>query len=283
MVNVDCPLVFVTGKGGVGKSMWAASVASHLASRGKRVLLVEFGETSFFGYFFSQPINMNPRQIRPNLDVSIWSWASCLRDYIGHLVKIDKLADLFFENKVMRALIRGAPALKELAILGKATSGVRHYGPELDYDHIVFDCYATGHFLALMRAPVGMYEAIKFGPMGDQSLAIIKTLKDPKTTEYHLVTLLEELPVSETKELHASIDKELNSNIKVIVNKSLRYIRDNEFNDSTFEQSVCHNLQRQNNSWAQLQESLKIDLEVPYFFESDPNELIEKISKEMVK
>ena len=275
-VGITAPVVFVSGKGGVGKSMWAASVATRLARAGKRVLLVEFGETSFFGYFYSQPVSMQPLKIEPNLHVAIWNGATCLHDYIRHLVKIDRLADLFFENKVMKALIRGAPALKELAILGKATSGVRNYGPDLDYDHIVFDSYATGHFLALLRAPVGMYEAIKFGPMGDQSKAIIATLKDPQAVEYHLVSLLEELPVSETLELHEQLSSEFSNNIKLIANKSLRYIESADPHSNEFEKSMHENIQKQNMAWDRLQGKVKVDAEIPFIFENQALSLIDE-------
>ncbi len=278
-VKVSAPLVFVTGKGGVGKSLWAAGLATQLARSGKKVLLVEFGETSFYGFFYGKSFGMDPVAIENNLHLSIWSGATCLRDYIGHLVKIDRLADLFFENKVMKALIRGAPALKELAILGKATSGVRNYGPELDFDHVIFDSYATGHFLALLRAPVGMYEAIKFGPMGDQSKAIVKTMSDPRLTEYHVVSLLEELPVSETIELCDALKSEFNDNIKVVVNKSLRALPTIETSSNVFESSIQRNLSRQNHAWEHLLKHYEPAVEVPYYFESEPQKLVDHMAQ----
>ncbi len=42
----------------------------------------------------------------------------------------------------------------ELAILGKATSHIRHYGPELPHEAVVIDAYATGHFRALHRTAI---------------------------------------------------------------------------------------------------------------------------------
>ena len=106
-----------------------------------------------------------------------------------------------------RSLINVAPALSELAILGKITSHPRKVGPPLPYDCLVVDAFATGHFLALIQAPHGMAEAIRFGPMGDQSRSIERVLKDEEQCSYYIVSFPEELPVVEGMELWDGIRK----------------------------------------------------------------------------
>ena len=46
-------LIFVSGKGGVGKSLIAAGLAFEEAKRGRRVLLAEVGNTSYYKDFWN--------------------------------------------------------------------------------------------------------------------------------------------------------------------------------------------------------------------------------------
>ncbi len=219
---MDSEIIFVTGKGGVGKSTVAAALAMKKAQAGQRTLLVEIGDQSFYKDYFQLPkIGFEPVRLRENFSVALWTGQNCLREYIIHLIKVEALYQLFFENAVMKAFTNVAPALPELAIMGKATSGVRHHGPPLNYDCIVMDCYATGHFMALISAAEGMAMAVKFGPMGDQSRNIDKVLRNPKICQYYLVCLPEELPVRESEELYDKLKKHYGIQSKLILNKFL--------------------------------------------------------------
>lgn len=214
---------FVTGKGGVGKSLYALSLATQLSkSSGERVLLVELGDKSFYKEFLGLgQVGFQPRALSPKLDLAIWSGQDCLREYAGHLLKIESLARLFFENKVMRTFIDVAPALTEIAILGKLTSGIRHHGPPLDYDSIVVDAFSTGHFRSLLEAPQGLAEVISMGPMGEQSRGILSVLRSPTHTRYHVVTLPESLPAKEAAELSRYLQENWSSQPSIVVNKVL--------------------------------------------------------------
>lgn len=220
MGPIDQKIVFVTGKGGVGKSTVALALAQEQAKFGKRVLLVEIGNSSYLGDFLDEKeVGSKPISTRLGFDLALWSGESCLREYVLHYLKLERVYDLFFENKVMRALINVAPGLSEVAILGKLTSGVRRVGPEFNYDLVIVDCFATGHALALLRAPVGMLEAIPAGPMGKNCREILAVLIDRNLTKYVLVTLLEELPVVEVLELSESLKGEFNAIPLVIANR----------------------------------------------------------------
>lgn len=218
----DKRIVFVSGKGGVGKSLIAAAIASEQAEKGRRVLLAEIGETSYYQDFWGLPsVGHDPVSTEHGFDLALWSGESCLREYVLFYLRMERLYKLFFENKVMRALVNVAPGLSEIAILGKITSGLRKVGPPLDYDLIVVDCYASGHAMALFNSPRGMMEAIKFGPMGTHSREMEAVIRNPGLCSYFIVTLLEELPVTESIEFAQTIRREIGVEPVTIANKVL--------------------------------------------------------------
>ena len=211
---------FVTGKGGVGKTTWAYVLGSRLASQGKRTLVVELGETSSLGTLLDIPgVSYQPVSVKNGLSLAVWSGPECLREYARHLLKIDPLVNLLFDNKVTRSLINVAPALQELAILGKVTSGPpRNVGPPIPFDAIVVDAYASGHFLNLLRAPSAMSAAIPIGPMGVQSRSILTVVRS-SLCQYHVVSLLEDLSMLETLELQKTLHKEFGIQPHLVLNK----------------------------------------------------------------
>lgn len=213
-------LYLVTGKGGVGKSAVAGALAMSLADANQRVLLVEVGETSYFAHVLKKSIGETPVPVRPGMDAVRWTGESSLRELFGHLLKVQSLVNLLFDNRVMRALVRVAPALKELAILGKLTSGIRKFGPPFDYDVVVFDSFSSGHFLNLLKVPEGILEVIKMGPMFEQSREIQKTLLDNSVTKIVIASLPEEMPMTEAVELESEL-KQRGYNPAVVCNRVL--------------------------------------------------------------
>ncbi len=186
----------------MGKSTVAAGIAFRESQKGRKTLLVELGEESFYKPFFDlEKISYEPQEISPKLFIAIWDVEHCLREYALHFLRVERLYSIFFENRIMRTFMKAAPAVSELAIFGKVTSNYRHHGPPLPYDVVVIDAYATGHFLALLRAPKGLSEAVRSGPFGEQSASIMNALLNPDVTGYVIVTLAEMLPTVETAEL----------------------------------------------------------------------------------
>lgn len=279
---------FVTGKGGVGKSILAAALALKLSQEGKKTLLVELGDQSFFKDFFSVPqVGFQPTSIRPNLSLALWTGEACLQEYARHFIKVESLAKLFFENAVMRAFINVAPALPELAILGKVTSGPRKHGPPLSFDCVVVDAFATGHFIALLEAPKGMAEAVQFGPMGEQSRSIDAHLRNPEICKYHVVTLPEELPLKEADELISRLKAEFSIAPELILNKmmetsvsegELQAVQNEGGDLAKFAEYLESHIQRQKQMWSAA-EKMGVHLtRVPLYFENQPWVLVEKVA-----
>lgn len=216
---------FVTGKGGVGKSFFAAALAQSLAKKAnfspskkgehKPILLAEFNDHSFYREYLGSYLGNNPNYF----DLAQWTGTECLKEYAMHLLKVETLYKLFFGNPISKALIDVSPGLHELAILGRATSLPRKHGPPLKYQHMVFDAFATGHFLTMFRSPGGLAKIIQFGPMGEQTRSIDQWIRNPEFCHVHIVSLPEDLPATETAELYHTIKDEFGLTPKVYLNK----------------------------------------------------------------
>jgi anion-transporting ArsA/GET3 family ATPase len=214
-------IVFVTGKGGVGKSVVAAATALQFARQGHNVLLAEMGSRSFYGPLLGLPVGVEAVAWQPNIGIARWDVESTLREYISHYLPIKALTDRILGNTVMKALVAAAPSLSELAMLGKLTAPMRHTWYKREVDVVVVDAYATGQFMALLRAPRGMAQTASSGPMHKHSSIMAKLLADPAICEYRLVTLAEEMPVSEACEMAADLHAEVGIAPRIYCNRLL--------------------------------------------------------------
>lgn len=215
------PLIFVTGKGGVGKSDVSCLLANELSQQGKSVLLVEMARQStlYRSLGMSQGPTYEPQKTALGFDLCTWEGSQCLQKYVEYQVKIPFLAKTFINSSWVQAMTQIAPGLKEIAFLGQVTSQKRQHGPRYEYDHIIVDAVSTGHFLSLIRTPGSLAGLVSRGPLRKQSKAIEKTLMDPQVSTYLIVSLLEEYSVGEANELSKGLKETLGVTSHFVANK----------------------------------------------------------------
>ncbi len=91
-----------------------------------------------------------------------------------------------------------------------------------EYDLVILDAPATGHALALLRAPHTYATLARVGPMARQAGQVRDLLADPARSAYLAVARPTEMAVTETLELRASLRRDLGRELDaVIVNATL--------------------------------------------------------------
>ena len=212
-------LLFVTGKGGVGKTTVAAALALLAASRGKRTLVAEVDAKGNLADFFETgPTDFKPREIVPGLHAMTMHTEDSLKEYLRLQLKVPLVAKLGPLARTFDFVANAAPGVKEVLTVGKFLWEVR----ERSYDLIVVDAVATGHVIAQLSAPQGIREMVKVGLVREQTGWMIDLLGDPAVTGAVIVASPEEMPVNETIELSGRIATETNVELAaVIVNRVL--------------------------------------------------------------
>jgi len=204
----DKRLLFVAGKGGVGRTTVALALGIAAARRGKRTIVAEMGGQALGASAFGRA------RARPGAEVAL--------DGTLHAISLDvrtamdeylharagRLGDLLGASRAFGAFVAATPGMRELLTVGKvwelAQDARRVEGGER-YDLVIADAPATGHAIATLRTPRTFAEIARVGPIAHQGRTIDATLRDAAFTGVVAVSLPEEMPVNETLVLQRAL------------------------------------------------------------------------------
>jgi anion-transporting ArsA/GET3 family ATPase len=140
-----------------------------------------------------------------------------LAEYLDVQYHMKRISKAFTSTHFVDYITTAAPGLKDILVLGKIWYLERDRSGRTDeFDTIIVDAPAAGHMLTFLSAPMGLSDALRVGPVRKQSDWLIEMLRDPERTRVHLVTLPEEMPVTETLETAAALEGEIGINSGVV-------------------------------------------------------------------
>jgi anion-transporting ArsA/GET3 family ATPase len=216
---LDRKLLFVTGKGGVGKSTIAASLGLLAAEQGKKTLVCEVDAKGNLADFYEAgATTFAARELQPRLWAMSMDTEESLKEYLSLQLKIPLLAKIGPLARTFDFIANAAPGVKEILTIGKLAYEVR----ERNYDLVVVDSVASGHIVGQLTAPLGINELVQVGMVRHQTQWMLDILNDPTQTGVVIVSAPEEMPVAETIELAERLDAETDVDLAaVIVNRVL--------------------------------------------------------------
>ncbi len=204
-------LLFVTGKGGVGKTTVAAALGQQAAQLGHRTLIVETASDGRLAHLFGQQrLGPAPRRLRAGLDAVRVEARELVEEYFTRLLRFQLLSQRLFASTTFNALTAAAPGITEFLLLEKLLGWIepgitRRRGYEL----IIVDGPATGHALKLLRTPRALATMVPGGPLGKTARRLLALLGDHHRTRVLLVSLPEEMSVRETIETQQALEGDL--------------------------------------------------------------------------
>lgn len=205
----DKQLLFVAGKGGVGRTSVAAAMALAAHRQGRRVLVAMcHAKERLSRLLGTEPIGTDVRELEPGLSAVDMAPAAALEEYAMMVLHSRTLYRAIFENPLVASFLRGTPGLSDWAMMGKA---VYHADQDLledgarRYDLVIVDGPATGHAVDMLRMPRVIQDASPPGLLRRGAEHAWGLLTDPARAGVVLVTLPEDMPVNEAIELHGTL------------------------------------------------------------------------------
>lgn len=207
-------IVLVTGKGGVGRSTVTAALATYAAHAGKRVLITEVGEegndySALARLFGRDRLPTERAQIAPGVTGGVLLPHCGHEEFLSSVLRSESLARAALHSEALRRLLDVAPSFREMGIFYHLLTALRERRTDgaYAYDFVVIDMPATGHTLALTGLPQLLLRLISKGPIAKALREGQEYLNDPKNAAAFVVTLPEQLPVSEALELIEGLKK----------------------------------------------------------------------------
>lgn len=213
-------LIFVSGKGGVGKTTVCAALAKTLASEGKRVVVAELAGRKDIRTMFGISDSSPEIKIESNFDHAVISAETALKTYLRDQLPLS--AGKLIGNGPLATLIGATPGMNELlsgGMIWDLVQDQRRGNEQPGYDVCIVDAPASGHLLPLLSTPSNFAKTAESGPIARQAGKISQLFNDPAVTAIALVCIPKSLSLQETVELTGDLFKSGHKPSAILVNR----------------------------------------------------------------
>ena len=202
-------VVIVAGKGGVGKTVVAATMARAAALTGLSALIVEVeGKSGLPAMFGQSDLTYDETLLSPgggadgagDITARTLTPDDALLEYLADH-GLNRISKRLVGSGALDVVATAVPGIKDILILGKIKQLERAGVADL----IVLDAPAAGHAITFLRAASALLDTVKVGPIQTQARDVLGLLTDHQRCQVMLVTLPEETPVNELVETAYSL------------------------------------------------------------------------------
>ena len=216
---LDRELIFITGKGGVGKTTMAAAIGLAAAASGRRVIVAEVGDQSRLPAIFHRQgstagaelqLQDGLSSITIDPDRALLEWLQSVGGRVSGRILASSGTFQYFA-----AAAPGAQELVSMVKIWQLTRGARDRRAR--HDLVVVDAPATGHALGMLSSPQTFGAIARVGPIAGQTQQVRDMLADPARTAYVAVALGTEMAVTEALEVQEGLGRQLGRSLTAVI------------------------------------------------------------------
>jgi anion-transporting ArsA/GET3 family ATPase len=204
----DPRVTIVAGKGGVGKTTAAATLALAASRLGISALLIDIdGKSTIPGLFGVDSAGYDEVVLHPGgggtgeIRARSLTPDDALIEYLeDHGLR--RISKRLTSSGALDMVATATPGIRDVLVLGKIKQLERAGAAEA----IIVDAPAAGHAISFLRSAEGLLDAVSVGPIETQAREVRNLLADPRRCQVLLVTLPEETPVNELIETAYSLE-----------------------------------------------------------------------------
>ncbi|WIW70664.1 arsenical pump-driving ATPase [Anaerosinus gibii] len=188
-------VIFTMGKGGVGKTTLAASIAIGLASKGEKVHLTTTDPADHLKFVIKDGLGITVSKIDEKLELKKYQ-----EEVLNKARETMTEDDIAYVEEDLRS-----PCTQEIAVFRAFADIVEKADDEI----IVIDTAPTGHTLLLLDATQSYHKEVErtHGDMPESVKNLLPRLRDEAETAVVIVTLPEATPVYEAMRLQADLKR----------------------------------------------------------------------------
>jgi anion-transporting ArsA/GET3 family ATPase len=205
-------LLMVTGKGGTGKSTCASAIAVLAARRGLRPLLVEVESNSTARSIFGvKRTALLPKGTAAGVDVASVGFQTGIEELVHDVMGVPRVVKVLLRHPVISRFLRATPSALDfiaLFLTHRYLGGVDSRG-EPEHPLVVVDMPAFGHARQMLSVGRNVADLLRVGPLATRGTRIDEMVHDAESAAVIVVTLPEEMPVTETVEGYRALRDEL--------------------------------------------------------------------------
>ena len=196
-------VLFLTGKGGTGKTTLGAAIGRLAASQGRRTLVCELdNQRSSLTAIFGKAPTYQPVEVAKNLSICNIEWMPALDDWLADLVGAGRIVRMIMKNRMISIFLEATPGARDLMLLHRVVKLSQAF------DLVVVDMPASGNAAGMLSVVGTSRRLFDAGPIR-RCAEEIDAMFSRADTNLALVGLPEEMVVNETMETRARIHAEL--------------------------------------------------------------------------